>query len=140
MNPGGFNVDLLGHTKRTAGYIYPAWYRESAPKVHPVTRTSLASRSAAERRDKYTRRLARSLGRATRSLKCGSEGRSINTELTDMSDRKAQPFDIVQKPKHYNNHPSGVEAIELCEVMTFNLSTRSSTCTAAVTKVTPCKT
>jgi len=38
-----------------------------------------------------------------------------------MSDRKAQPFDIVQKPKHYNNHPSGVEAIELCEVMTFNL-------------------
>jgi hypothetical protein len=30
-------------------------------------------------------------------------------------------FDIVQRPKHYNNHPSGVECIEIIEHMTFNL-------------------
>lgn len=36
-------------------------------------------------------------------------------------DRKAQPFDIVQKAAHYGKHPSGVEAIELCEVLTFNI-------------------
>lgn len=35
--------------------------------------------------------------------------------------RKDQPFDIVQKPAHYNLHVSGVEAIELCEVLTFNI-------------------
>jgi hypothetical protein len=27
----------------------------------------------------------------------------------------------VNHPKHYNSHPSGVEAIEICEWMTFNL-------------------
>lgn len=30
-------------------------------------------------------------------------------------------FDIVQRPKHYNAHPSGVECIEVVERMTFNL-------------------
>lgn len=27
----------------------------------------------------------------------------------------------VNHPKHYNNHPSGVEAIEICEWLPFNL-------------------
>ncbi len=27
----------------------------------------------------------------------------------------------VNHPKHYNSHPSGVEAIDLCEVLSFNL-------------------
>ncbi len=27
----------------------------------------------------------------------------------------------VDHPKHYNSHPSGVEAIDLCEVLSFNL-------------------
>jgi len=31
-----------------------------------------------------------------------------------------QKFDPVQKPKHYNLHVSGVEAIEICEYMAFN--------------------
>ncbi len=30
-------------------------------------------------------------------------------------------FDIVQRPKHYNDHPSGVECVEIIEHMTFNL-------------------
>lgn len=30
-------------------------------------------------------------------------------------------FDIVQRPQHYNSHPSGVECIEIIEPMTFNL-------------------
>jgi hypothetical protein len=30
-------------------------------------------------------------------------------------------FDIVQRPKHYNDHPSGVECIEIIEHMTLNL-------------------
>ncbi len=29
--------------------------------------------------------------------------------------------DMVNHPKHYNGHPSGVECIEICEHMTFNL-------------------
>lgn len=30
-------------------------------------------------------------------------------------------FDIVQRPKHYNDHPSGVECIEIMEHMTCNI-------------------
>ena len=30
-------------------------------------------------------------------------------------------FDPVQRPKHYNSHPSGVECIEIVEHMRFNL-------------------
>jgi hypothetical protein len=30
-------------------------------------------------------------------------------------------FDIVQRPQHYNDHPSGVECIEIAEYMGFNL-------------------
>ncbi len=33
----------------------------------------------------------------------------------------ASEFDIVQKAKHYNVHPSGVECIEVVEHMGFNL-------------------
>jgi hypothetical protein len=36
-------------------------------------------------------------------------------------DRAAQPFDVVQRPAHYNKHPSGVECIEIAEYMGFNL-------------------
>jgi hypothetical protein len=30
-------------------------------------------------------------------------------------------YEHVNHPTHYNNHPSGVEAIDLCEVLTFNV-------------------
>jgi hypothetical protein len=30
-------------------------------------------------------------------------------------------FDAVQRPAHYNKHPSGVECIEIAEYMGFNL-------------------
>lgn len=30
-------------------------------------------------------------------------------------------FDVVSKAKHYNEHPSGVEAIEVCRELDFNL-------------------
>lgn len=29
--------------------------------------------------------------------------------------------DMVNRPRHYNQHPSGVEAIELCEQLSFNV-------------------
>ncbi len=29
--------------------------------------------------------------------------------------------ELVNHPKHYNSHPSGVEAIVICEHMTFNV-------------------
>lgn len=45
----------------------------------------------------------------------------MNEERRSGSDRRAQPFDIVQKPKHYNLHPSGVETIEICELLSFTL-------------------
>lgn len=37
------------------------------------------------------------------------------------SDRRNQPFDIVEKPQHYNSHPSGIEAIDVCRFMSFDL-------------------
>lgn len=33
--------------------------------------------------------------------------------------RREQAFDEVARPKHYNDHPSGVECIEIVEHMTF---------------------
>lgn len=37
-----------------------------------------------------------------------------------MADRDKKRFDNVDKPKHYNMHPSGVECIDITEWMTFN--------------------
>lgn len=34
---------------------------------------------------------------------------------------RPKEFDVVERPKHYNSHPSGLEAIELCEYMPFNI-------------------
>ncbi len=33
---------------------------------------------------------------------------------------RPKEFDVVEKPKHYNSHPSGLEAIDLCEHLSFN--------------------
>ena len=30
-------------------------------------------------------------------------------------------FDVINKPRHYNEHPSGVECISVTEHMNFNL-------------------
>jgi hypothetical protein len=48
--------------------------------------------------------------------------------------RKAQPFDVVQRPRHYNLHPSGVEAIELCELLPFNVGNALKYCWRAGNK------
>lgn len=42
--------------------------------------------------------------------------------------RAEQPFDIVEKPKHYNAHPSGYETIELTELLNANLSNALKYC------------
>lgn len=34
---------------------------------------------------------------------------------------RSKEFDVVERPKHYNSHPSGLEAIDICEHLTFNL-------------------
>jgi len=34
---------------------------------------------------------------------------------------RSKEFDVVERPKHYNSHPSGLEVIDLCEHLTFNL-------------------
>jgi hypothetical protein len=44
-----------------------------------------------------------------------------NPGMRDTLGRKQQPFDPVQKPAHYNLHPSGVEAIEITEHYNFNI-------------------
>lgn len=36
-------------------------------------------------------------------------------------ERRAQPFDVVNKPKHYNSHPSEVEVKEVTNYLEFNL-------------------
>jgi hypothetical protein len=41
-------------------------------------------------------------------------------ETIDRDARKHLAFDVVQKAAHYNKHPSGVECIELAELMSFN--------------------
>jgi hypothetical protein len=35
--------------------------------------------------------------------------------------RKQQPFDPVERPAHYNVHPSGVECIDITEHYNFNI-------------------
>jgi len=34
---------------------------------------------------------------------------------------RSKEFDVVERPKHYNSHPSGLEAIDICEHLSFNL-------------------
>lgn len=42
------------------------------------------------------------------------------TDRTQAERRRAdQPYDPVERPKHYNVHPSGVECIELAELLRF---------------------
>lgn len=39
-----------------------------------------------------------------------------------MSDQLTQPsFDPVERPAHYNQHPSGIECIQVTRHMSFNL-------------------
>lgn len=37
------------------------------------------------------------------------------------SDRSKKEFDIVDKAKHYNIHPSGIECINIIELLNFNI-------------------
>jgi hypothetical protein len=46
----------------------------------------------------------------------------IDRRNPDVADRRSKPFDVVEKPKHYNVHPSGYETIELTEFLNANLS------------------
>jgi len=34
---------------------------------------------------------------------------------------RPKEFDVVERPKHYNSHESGLEAIDLCEHLSFNM-------------------
>lgn len=43
------------------------------------------------------------------------------SELTEPSDNSTDNADSVSHPQHYNNHPSGVECIQITEHMGFNL-------------------
>lgn len=38
---------------------------------------------------------------------------SVQLAACESVGRADQPFDIVQRPKHYNSHPSGIESIEI---------------------------
>lgn len=35
--------------------------------------------------------------------------------------RQDEPFHIVNKPKHYNSHPAGIECIEVIEHLPYNV-------------------
>lgn len=45
---------------------------------------------------------------------------ALQSGVVERRDRKNVPFDVVQRPQHYNEHPSGIECIDLAELMTFN--------------------
>jgi hypothetical protein len=45
---------------------------------------------------------------------------ALESGIVERRDRKNVPFDVVQRPKHYNEHVSGVECIDIAELMTFN--------------------
>jgi len=42
-------------------------------------------------------------------------------QMDENQTRSQQPFDVVERPKHYNSHPSGIECIEVTEHFGFNL-------------------
>lgn len=44
-----------------------------------------------------------------------------NAIQTGAADHSEQPRDMVNHPPHYNGHPSGVECIEVTELLPFNL-------------------
>lgn len=54
---------------------------------------------------------------------CGRSGSGIcGYQWADLPPVTSPPArDMVNHPEHYNAHPSGVECIEICEHMTFNL-------------------
>lgn len=43
------------------------------------------------------------------------------TERRSGEDRRKQPFDIVEKPVHYNTHPSGIETIDIVRHLPFSI-------------------
>jgi hypothetical protein len=45
----------------------------------------------------------------------------VKKEAWDNAKTLPADYEHVKHPKHYNNHPSGVEAIDLCEVLSFNV-------------------
>jgi len=52
----------------------------------------------------------------------GSEGYTSVTETKGPLETKPPDSgSAVDHPKHYNSHPSGIEAIEICRHMDFNL-------------------
>ncbi len=42
-------------------------------------------------------------------------------KFTRTAECNEQPVDIVNHPPHYNWHPSGVEAVSVCEAFSYNL-------------------
>jgi Protein of unknwon function (DUF3310) len=45
----------------------------------------------------------------------------VKKEAWDNAKMLPADYEHVHHPKHYNSHPSGVEAIDLCEVLSFNV-------------------
>lgn len=42
-------------------------------------------------------------------------------EESPLWEKMSVEYDLINKPKHYNIHPSGVECIQITEHMNFNL-------------------
>lgn len=42
-------------------------------------------------------------------------------DLVELLNTRNDPYEAVEHPDHYNNHPSGVECIDIVEHMNFNL-------------------
>lgn len=54
-----------------------------------------------------------------------------------MEKRADQPLDIVNRPKHYNSNPSGIECITVVEHMGFNIGNAIKYCWRADEKGDP---
>jgi hypothetical protein len=48
------------------------------------------------------------------------QSRKPSANLSSSDLKPSETHDPVDHPRHYNNHPSGVECIEIVEYMTFN--------------------
>ena len=48
-------------------------------------------------------------------------GQRVKYPRTDVPQPKAEQFDVVNKARHYNTHPSGIECISIVEHMNFCL-------------------
>lgn len=69
----------------------------------------------------YVAQCKRKVGEAVVVIQVRQEGDKANLKVTSDYREVCKMSDSVNNPKHYTSHPSGVECIEIAEMLPFNL-------------------